>query len=606
MADTTFVDGTVIAAPWLNDVNDLVYTYFTRTADEVSAGVTPTNYEYRPGDPRRYGAVGDGTTSDDTAFANWALVIGGKIGYIPNPPTAWKLSTSILIAANTTIRGDGKHSAVIHWYGAGPCFRCVGTVNVGGANRQVWSDFKIITKGNASPQDGLALLWGGANIVKRIWITWDATNRPRHCIIADQNALLEVSECHFDGYTGWGILGPNTGEYTDYGTSTSSYITVARIFGNQFSISSAGTGGVAIDIGEVILIEEGNNFAACPTGVRLGNVTAFSISGNYFERSVIDFNTSTNHGPGLLLANTSTISGAALTVTNRTQGTFGPNNHVELYQNAISDNPASNEGVIEVDGFAGTLTVTGNQFGQPRSHCVYVRSGTASKIIFDRSNYHSNASLRDGRFMDVFVDTVAGASASIFREDARRAEMPDSIASFKFGGHKYVWTTAMPTSTAGSVLEGETFAAGDIIALTTGQLLFVTTGGTFGAAQASTATTTAGSADVVLSGSDGTIVEGTQITIAGVTGTKTVKQVYLSDIDSLRHLRLDSTCDTSGSARAITYAAPVIGTKGLILTDGVTAPSTVSGLAQIYVDTADGDLKVKFGDGTTKTIVVDT
>ena len=43
----------------------------------------------------------------------------------------------------------------------------------------------------------------------------------------------------------------------------------------------------------------------------------------------------------------------------------------------------------------------------------------------------------------------------------------------------------------------------------------------------------------------------------------------------------------------------------LYLVDGVTAPST-STLAQIYVDTADGDLKVKFSDGTVKTIVVDT
>lgn len=40
--------------------------------------------------------------------------------------------------------------------------------------------------------------------------------------------------------------------------------------------------------------------------------------------------------------------------------------------------------------------------------------------------------------------------------------------------------------------------------------------------------------------------------------------------------------------------------------DGVTAPTTVSGYAFIYVDTADGDLKIRFGDGTTKTIVTDT
>jgi hypothetical protein len=43
-----------------------------------------------------------------------------------------------------------------------------------------------------------------------------------------------------------------------------------------------------------------------------------------------------------------------------------------------------------------------------------------------------------------------------------------------------------------------------------------------------------------------------------------------------------------------------------LLKDGVTAPSTLAGYASIYVDTADGDLKIKFGDGTVKTIVVDT
>ncbi len=45
---------------------------------------------------------------------------------------------------------------------------------------------------------------------------------------------------------------------------------------------------------------------------------------------------------------------------------------------------------------------------------------------------------------------------------------------------------------------------------------------------------------------------------------------------------------------------------GLAITDGVTAPSAVSGYAVIYVDTSDGDLKVKFADGVTKTLAVDT
>jgi len=44
----------------------------------------------------------------------------------------------------------------------------------------------------------------------------------------------------------------------------------------------------------------------------------------------------------------------------------------------------------------------------------------------------------------------------------------------------------------------------------------------------------------------------------------------------------------------------------LDLTDGIAAPAAVSGSAKLYVDTADGDLKVIFGDGTIKTIVLDT
>lgn len=49
------------------------------------------------------------------------------------------------------------------------------------------------------------------------------------------------------------------------------------------------------------------------------------------------------------------------------------------------------------------------------------------------------------------------------------------------------------------------------------------------------------------------------------------------------------------------YASGALG-----IADGISAPATVAGMAQLYVDTADGDLKVKFGDGTVKTIVVDT
>jgi hypothetical protein len=44
----------------------------------------------------------------------------------------------------------------------------------------------------------------------------------------------------------------------------------------------------------------------------------------------------------------------------------------------------------------------------------------------------------------------------------------------------------------------------------------------------------------------------------------------------------------------------------LYLLDGVSAPSADSGWAIMFVDGSDGDLKIIFGDGTTKTITSDT
>ena len=44
----------------------------------------------------------------------------------------------------------------------------------------------------------------------------------------------------------------------------------------------------------------------------------------------------------------------------------------------------------------------------------------------------------------------------------------------------------------------------------------------------------------------------------------------------------------------------------IAIKDGMTAPSATVGKAKLFVDTADGDLKIIFGDGTVKTIVVDT
>ena len=55
----------------------------------------------------------------------------------------------------------------------------------------------------------------------------------------------------------------------------------------------------------------------------------------------------------------------------------------------------------------------------------------------------------------------------------------------------------------------------------------------------------------------------------------------------------DGNVDASGYVR---------GQKGLIVGEGQSAPTAASGIAFIWVD-SNGNLKITFGDGTTKTII---
>lgn len=49
-----------------------------------------------------------------------------------------------------------------------------------------------------------------------------------------------------------------------------------------------------------------------------------------------------------------------------------------------------------------------------------------------------------------------------------------------------------------------------------------------------------------------------------------------------------------------------VGSGFIAIADGMTAPGAGTGVARIYVDNSDGDLKVVFADGTVKTLAIDT
>jgi hypothetical protein len=89
----------------------------------------------------------------------------------------------------------------------------------------------------------------------------------------------------------------------------------------------------------------------------------------------------------------------------------------------------------------------------------------------------------------------------------------------------------------------------------------------------------------------------------GVSGHMTFSTAAAADT-LVERVRIDSGGDVGIGVTTVTAKLQVNG--GIAIVDGMTPPAAIAGYAQIYVDTTGGDLKVVFGDGVVKTIVVDT
>lgn len=104
-------------APALNTVSGNI-GYWARTAGEISAGVTPTDFSYPPFDVRRYGAIGDGNsvnqTTNSTAIQNAinsAYAAGGGIVFFP--PGTFCVNAVPLVWNTVSIQGSGRFATFI-------------------------------------------------------------------------------------------------------------------------------------------------------------------------------------------------------------------------------------------------------------------------------------------------------------------------------------------------------------------------------------------------------------------------------------------------------------------------------------------------------------
>jgi len=88
---------------------------YAQTTAESAAGVTPTLYQYPPGDVRRYGAVGDGTTNCTTAIQSAinVAIAGDRRVYLTPAASEYLITSPLTITASVSILGAGQRASRI-------------------------------------------------------------------------------------------------------------------------------------------------------------------------------------------------------------------------------------------------------------------------------------------------------------------------------------------------------------------------------------------------------------------------------------------------------------------------------------------------------------
>jgi len=104
----------VLAATTLSQASIGAFLY-PQTQPEINAAVTPTALWYPPGDIRRYGAIGDGVTVNDTFIAN-ALLVGQPVYF---PAGTYLCNSSKTPIAGQKLYGDGMGKTIIKFKNTG-------------------------------------------------------------------------------------------------------------------------------------------------------------------------------------------------------------------------------------------------------------------------------------------------------------------------------------------------------------------------------------------------------------------------------------------------------------------------------------------------------
>jgi hypothetical protein len=136
----------------LNANDAQLYTQYVRTAAEITAGITPTNYGYLPLNVLRYGADPTGVADSTTAINNCNLVAAASNGRCVFAPGTYTDATSVTIKTGVV---DDCQGATITYSGSSYAFTTptTGTTNYAGISNCVIN----LTNNAAGAIQGLSL-----------------------------------------------------------------------------------------------------------------------------------------------------------------------------------------------------------------------------------------------------------------------------------------------------------------------------------------------------------------------------------------------------------------------------------------------------------------
>jgi hypothetical protein len=534
--EQTTADPVIGTSGLVFDLRDDPAITYVQIQAEIDAGVTPVNDTYEPGDVRRYGAVGNGTTSDAAAFQSAINVARNSGLTVLVPPSASGGSYLIDAALDCTIAISGTPA-----YG----FRFTGTHQVIAATENAPYRPTILLKHTGHGFD----CTGSFGIeFENISITTDITTYPKTCFFLARNSsgggsIHRISNVRVRGKFSEAI-------YYNYGAEED-VVRDCQFFN----------------------IEGGAN-------AKVFIYTAFNIR-------------------SLTSSFTTIATGQQSTISHLVVG----GSHMNFSSNASAD-----VFYLETVPFVRLRDFwvkCGNLSGAGRS-IVYVNTVNGDSPFFCMSGVEEEIGVAQPTY-SIYVGDVATVCASWNIRDCILAG-----ATKVFRSHSSVdfINLQIENISNSSVGGGGVDIQGDLgyncrIHGIPGSLTVSGTIGEVNVDLVSKIIQSAGEASLTLRDA------------AAAAGQKNVKfrkvgtQVMLSAADDSYVVSANAFVGTFDGSVFTELQFGNTGTKNkfnghLTITDGVTAPSTEAGFAAIYVDSADGDLKIRFADGVTKTIVVDT